>query len=98
MAPHVCPVCGYGGLKRAAYDLPPSDRLASGSYEICESCGFQFGVTDDDRHKSFAQWRAQWVSRGMRWAGTKPRPVGWDPHMQLSRVNNALERFAVWNE
>jgi hypothetical protein len=28
-----------------------------GSYEICPSCGFRFGATDNDEGISYASWR-----------------------------------------
>ncbi len=44
---NMCPVCGYKNLYEPAYQPTPKGNL--GSYEICPSCGFQFGVTDDER-------------------------------------------------
>jgi len=38
----VCPVCGHPGLED-----PPRMPSGGGSYEICWSCGFEFGWTDD---------------------------------------------------
>jgi hypothetical protein len=81
-AKHRCPVCGYP-------DLCESPRLSGGggSYEICPSCGFQFGVSDDDRKLTYGQWRERWRSEGMRWASLGiPRPRGWDPAEQLRRL------------
>ena len=81
---HVCPVCGYPGL-----DEPPrSPNTGGGSYEICPSCGFQFGVTDDDRGYSYENWRQEWIARGMPWdsAGIEEPPVGWNPRKQLDSV------------
>ena len=47
-----CPVCGKSALKSLA-------RNANGqpSLEICPSCGFQFGVSDDVQGYSYEQWR-----------------------------------------
>jgi hypothetical protein len=41
---NICPVCGYPDLFEPAYkeNYYPSD-------EICPSCGYQFGWTDDDQ-------------------------------------------------
>lgn len=74
-----CPVCGYPGLTE-----PPRTENG-GSYEICWSCGFQFGVTDDDLGFTDEAWRARWIRRGMPWdsEGIHPRPDGWDPASQL---------------
>lgn len=79
-----CPACGYPDLDEA----PRSPRSGGGSYEICPSCGFQFGVTDDDRGISYERWRARWIERGMPWRGRGGQgpPAGWDPKEQLRRV------------
>lgn len=80
---HTCPVCGYPALAE-----PPRSRSGGGSYEICPSCGFEFGVTDDDRGFSYTAWRQRWVDSGMPWAseGIEPPPAGWDPGAQLRAV------------
>lgn len=57
--PYTCPVCGFNGL-----DEPPYSPDGHGLFEICPSCGFQFGVTDDDLGISFREWRESWVAAG----------------------------------
>lgn len=77
----ICPVCGYPDL-----DEPPrSERTGAGSYEICPSCGFEFGVTDDDQGLSYGEWRRRWVERGMPWdsESIRPAPKNWRPAQQL---------------
>ena len=77
-----CPVCGYPALSE-------EPRTSSGgSYEICWSCGFEFGVTDDDLGYSYDSWRQLWIDRGMPWDSEPlhPRPAGWDPIAQLERL------------
>lgn len=78
----MCPVCGFPELT----DIPRTEA-GGGSYEICPSCGFEFGVTDDDRGFSYEQWRACWIEGGMIWAsgGRKP-PMTWDPQKQLQNL------------
>ena len=78
-----CPVCAYDSL-----DEPPrSARTGGGSYEICRSCGFQFGVTDDDRGISYDDWRTEWINAGMPWRGVSvPPPPNWAPEVQLRRL------------
>jgi hypothetical protein len=79
---YTCPVCGYPDLKRS-----PRTDVSGGSYEICPSCGFQFGVSDDDRGFSYEDWRSRWEKRGMPWNDVGIRePADWDPVAQLSRV------------
>lgn len=77
----VCPVCGYADLR---YDPRPS--FGGGSFEICPSCGFQFGVTDDDAGVSFEDWRRTWVKDGMKWSSSRQRPPNWDPVAQLEAL------------
>ena len=79
---HTCPVCGFPDLREA-----PRGRNGGGSCEICPSCGFQFGVSDDDGGHTYAQWRAAWRKRGLNWssAGIAP-PAGWDARAQLARL------------
>jgi len=80
---HMCPVCGYPGLEE-----PPRSSTGGGSYEICPSCSFQFGVTDDDKGITYDQWRADWIAAGMPWdsVGRSARPAGWDPVTQLAGI------------
>lgn len=79
-----CPVCGYPNLS----EPPRSPSSGGASYEICPSCGFEFGVTDDDRGFSYDDWRKQWIGRGMPWdsADIEPPPPGWDPRRQLESL------------
>ncbi|SHH34405.1 hypothetical protein SAMN05443575_3759 [Jatrophihabitans endophyticus] len=81
-----CPVCGYAGLSEPARLLG-----GGGSHQICWSCGFEFGVSDDDLGYTYESWRAEWVARGMPWdsAGIRPAPAGWDPARQLVELRNA---------
>jgi predicted RNA-binding Zn-ribbon protein involved in translation (DUF1610 family) len=75
--PHVCPVCGYAGLEEAAYD-----EQNCASFEICPSCGTEFGYQDATR--SHADLRSAWVQNGMRWASRSVgAPPNWDPVAQL---------------
>jgi hypothetical protein len=78
-----CPVCGYPRLNQ------PPQRDGVPSHEICPSCGFEFGVTDQ---ASYAAWRERWVQAGMPWwakqAGQDP-PLGWNPADQIKSVRAA---------
>jgi hypothetical protein len=78
---YLCPVCGYDQLCE-----PPRSETGGGSYEICPSCGFEFGVSDDDRGFTYEAWRAEWVRRGMPWNGQGAPPVNWNPAEQVKRV------------
>lgn len=79
MKNHSCPVCGWPHLREA-----PRSKSGGGSYEICPSCGFEFGVSDDDEGHTHASWRAGWVKRGMPWSSkAQAAPAKWDPAGQL---------------
>jgi hypothetical protein len=78
-----CPVCGFPDLD----DPPRSEASGGGSYEICPSCGFEFGVTDDDLGYSYDGWRREWVDRGMPWSSAgRRRPKGWNAAAQLETL------------
>ena len=82
---HTCPCCGFPALKE-----PPRSTSGGGSYEICPSCGFQFGVSDDDAGFTYASWRARWKTRGLRWSskGIAP-PRGWNAKSQLAGLRDS---------
>ena len=79
---YTCPVCGFPDL-----DDPPRAENGGGSYEICRSCGFEFGVTDDDLGITYEEWRERWIAAGRPWNGiTIGPPSGWDPEAQLRKL------------
>jgi hypothetical protein len=55
---HNCPVCGYAKLAE-----PPYDKTGCASFEICPSCGTEFGY--HDASKSHAEPRRLWHSRSL---------------------------------
>jgi hypothetical protein len=81
-----CPVCGYDGLTVPAY----SPGTGLGSYEICPSCGYEYGVTDADLGISHEQWRHTWIAEGTPWrdAGITDPPADWDPQAQLATLTS----------
>jgi len=86
--PFTCPVCGFPEL-----DEQPRTEAGAGSYEICPSCGFQFGVTDEDRGFSYEAWHAKWVQEGMQWdKGRTVAPIGWNPLEQLRRIGVKIDK------
>lgn len=77
-----CPVCGFPKLQES-----PRSPSVGGSYEICPSCGFQFGVDDDDKGITYLQARKTWVEAGMNWSSKGQRkPQDWDAETQLKAV------------
>jgi hypothetical protein len=78
----VCPICGYPDLKKA-----PRSKSGGSSHEMCLSCGFEFGYTDDDQGYSYAEWREKWIAGGMQWhASWMQPPVNWNPEKQLGSI------------
>jgi len=85
---YTCPACGFGEL----YEPPRSATSGGGSYEICPSCGYEFGVSDDDLGITYAEWRQQWVQSGMRWQSVgRHEPPVWDPQAQLRRLETTQD-------
>jgi hypothetical protein len=78
---HICPICGYAKLTEA-----PRGQSGGGSYEICPSCGFQFGVSDDDSGYTYATWRTEWKKNGMEWASVSGAPKSWNAAKQLKNL------------
>ncbi|EYR63646.1 hypothetical protein N866_19135 [Actinotalea ferrariae CF5-4] len=78
---YVCPVCGFPELM----EPPRSASTGSGSYEICPACGFEFGVTDDDKGCTYESSRSRWIEAGMPWTSSPwhEPPPGWDPRYQI---------------
>jgi uncharacterized membrane protein YgcG len=79
--PYTCPVCGFPELTE-----PPRTPDSGASYEICPSCGFQFGYDDESEGIDYVTWRRRWISEGMPWRSHNPAPAGWDPAAQLRAV------------
>jgi ribosomal protein L37E len=79
-----CPACGYPDL-----DEQPRTPGSGGSYEICASCGFEFGYTDEVSGFTYETWRARWIALGTPWdsTGIEDPPAGWDPQAQLGRLS-----------
>ncbi len=74
-AGYTCPVCDYPKLSE-----PPRSEFGGGSFEICPSCGFQFGVNDDGEGISYETWRRRWEAAGMPWSSIAiSKPDSWEP-------------------
>jgi hypothetical protein len=84
---HQCPICGFPSLTE-----PPRGKSGGGSYEICPSCGFQFGVSDDDAGVGYVEWRSKWRKGGMKWSSKQPRPENWNPEGQLKTFMDSQKK------
>ena len=91
MADHHCPVCGYPGFVE-----PPWDG-DNPSYDICPSCGVEFGYHDsrptlDERRARQAELRQEWLLAGCPWRGAIDKPPrDWDPKAQLAAAGLASQ-------
>jgi len=78
---YLCPVCGYDKMK-----TPPED------YNICPSCGTEFGYEDfadtyQERQERWEELRFRWLSRGAPWFSPVTRaPANWNPYRQAISV------------
>jgi len=79
---YTCPVCGYDQL-----DLMPYNSGKAGSYDICDCCGFQFGVTDDDKKYTFESYREEWILNGAKWFDPESKPNDCNLKGQLRNIN-----------
>jgi hypothetical protein len=76
---HTCPVCGWPNLHE-----PPRNAEGGASFELCPSCGFEFGFDDDDQGLSYETARARWIAAGMAWwSSSRLPPLNWNPARQL---------------
>jgi predicted RNA-binding Zn-ribbon protein involved in translation (DUF1610 family) len=77
---YTCPVCGFPGLSEPAYD-----EHHCASFEICPSCGTEFGY--DDATRSHHDLRVAWLAVGAPWRSQaiRPRP-DWDAEKQLQNA------------
>lgn len=66
-----CPVCAYNQLPFA-----PAD------YNICPSCGTEFGY--DDAEVGYSVLRQEWIDAGAKWwSPNTPPPANWNAFVQL---------------
>lgn len=73
----VCPVCGYAGLTE-----PPYDDHECASFDICASCGTEFGY--DDTSHSHEELRRAWIDAGALWHSQKVKPpANWNAEVQM---------------
>lgn len=78
-----CPVCGFPNLAEE-----PRDLENGSSYEICPSCGFEFGYTDESEGISDETWRREWLAGGAMWFSASRKgeqPENWNGHAQWDR-------------
>ena len=83
-----CPVCGYPGLSEEPWG-PTGDQP---SYEICPSCGTEFGYQDfatdlTKRRERHRVLRAEWIRAGRPRDDFEsyktPAELEWDPTQEL---------------
>jgi uncharacterized Zn finger protein (UPF0148 family) len=83
MTENACPVCGYTDLFE-----PPRGEAGEASFEICPSCGTEFGC--DDFEVSHEALRIKWLEGGAKWYATHQQmPEGWDGKTQCENAFKA---------
>jgi rubredoxin len=91
---YICPVCGYVG-----FDDPPWSSDLSPSYDICPSCGIEFGYddfrpTEAERKIRWEELRHDWITNGMQWSSrVDPMPHNWDPAKQLRGIGIGITEY-----
>lgn len=81
MGNNICPVCGYPNLDRPACD--PDTQVPS--FDICPSCGCEFGYYDATPHAK-EKYRRNWVQQGAPWFKPELKPVEWSLKDQLAQI------------
>ena len=97
---HTCPCCGFVGLMSPAYDRlvgrhlvrdldpPYSNHLGKPCLDVCDCCGFEFGV-DDEQGKTFEQHMEEWQANGCAWWDPDLRPEEWSIEQQLAKADRS---------
>ena len=85
------PICKLAGTPCAERSKSAVQRSFGGaSYEVCSSCGFEFGFDDHPgagEGVSFDEYRKHWVATGCVWWFTQhPPPPSWDGREQLRQA------------
>jgi hypothetical protein len=58
---------------------------AASDYNVCPSCGTEFGV--NDVNASIPELREAWIQSGPRWwSRTDAVPANWNPFIQLAQL------------
>jgi len=83
MNKNICPICGYNKLEE-----PPYDERGIGSCEICSCCGFEYGVSDDDKDYTFESYRKEWFEKGCLFSYEKEKPIDWSIEAAKMQLRN----------
>lgn len=101
---YVCFCCGWDQLDFRPYknspEVPTDTRAltppynqywGSGSYGVCECCGYEFGNDDepggDAPGDSFEESRTHWIEkRKAQWMYPELKPTNWDVFEQLKKA------------
>lgn len=59
---YVCPVCGFDGLREAAFGINNEP-----SHEICACCGFEPGFDGGNDPAVFKKFYQRWLKNGAQW-------------------------------
>ena len=81
METYICPVCGYPELDQPAWD----PNTGSPSFDICPSCGCEFGYHDATLEAK-ERYRRNWVQKGAPWFKPELKPLEWSLQNQLEQI------------
>ena len=68
-----CPVCGWGPYKEPYCSV----QELRWSYDICECCGCEFGLDDNQIHYQ------EWLESGCEWFEPELKPANWKIENQI---------------
>lgn len=88
MGNNICPICGYPNLDHPARD--PDTKVPS--FDICPSCGCEFGYHDATPHAE-ERYRRNWVQQGAPWFKPELKPLEWNLEDQLAQIGIDLGDF-----
>jgi hypothetical protein len=87
MSNFICTICGYPNL-----DESPRDETGAPSFEICPSCGGEFGY-NDATPEAEENYRRNWIQNGAQWLDSSLKPTDWNLRNQLLNIGVNLDEF-----
>lgn len=82
MIEFTCPICGFDKLSN-----PHIDAYGCASFDVCPSCGNEFGY--DDVTTPHALLRQRWIDNGKKWWCIHGIPLNWDAGKQLTNLGKS---------
>jgi predicted RNA-binding Zn-ribbon protein involved in translation (DUF1610 family) len=86
MRKFTCPVCGFPEFDQPAWN--PDNGIPS--FEICPSCGCEFGY-HDATSQAKEKYRRNWVKQGAPCFKPELKPHNWSLKIQLKKTDGDLD-------